>query len=196
MDDAAGLPAAPRVTDAPGSGAGLVFRPMQLADIDAVAALHVTSWRTAYRGIYADSYLDGRAGAERRAHWTRRLEARAPGHAGIIAEIDGQPAGFLYLIADENPSRGTLLDNLHVAPDRRGAGLGRRLLGRAAVEIAARHWPAGLHLWVFEANAGARRFYERLGARLVERILYDAADGGRHPALCYAWPDAAVLRLD
>jgi hypothetical protein len=48
---------------------------------------------------------------------------------------------------------------------------------------------------VFEANAGARRFYERHGAVQIDRVIYAAVDGGRHPALCYAWPDASVLRL-
>ena len=61
-------------------------------------------------------------------------------------------------------------------------------------KIAARHWPRGLHLWVFDANAGARRFYERHGAQVVDRTVYSSADGGANAALCYAWPDAAALR--
>lgn len=177
----------------PHGAAAPVLRPMRAEDIVVVTALHVASWRTAYRGIFTDAYLDTAADVERRAHWTRRLETLAPTHAGVIAELDGEPAGFLYLIADADPARGTLLDNLHVAPGARGAGLGRQLLSRAAAEIAARHWPAGLHLWVFDANAGARRFYERHGALLVDRTVYASADGGVNPASCYAWADAAVL---
>ncbi len=174
----------------------LVLRPMDAGDIEVVAALHVASWQTAYRGIFTDVYLDTAAEAERRAHWTRRLASPQPLQTGVIAEQDGVAVGFLYLIADADPPRGTLLDNLHVASAARGAGLGRRLLARAAQEIEARGWPSGLHLWVFDANSGARRFYERHGARIVDRTVYASADGGANAALCYAWPDAAVLRVE
>ena len=57
------------------SAAGHVLRPMRVDDIELVAALHVASWRTAYRGIFTDVYLDTVAEAERRAHWTRRPDA-------------------------------------------------------------------------------------------------------------------------
>lgn len=181
-------------TSAAESG-GVTLRPMGADDIEVVAALHVASWRTAYRGIFNDAYLDTEAEAERRAHWTRRLAAPAPTAAGVVAEQAGVPVAFCYLIADADPARGTLLDNLHVAPAVRGAGLGRHLLARAAQEIVARGWPAGLHLWVFDANTGARRFYERHGAQVVDRTVYASADGGANAALCYAWPDASVLRL-
>ena len=168
---------------------------MHAADIEVVAALHTASWRTAYRGIYTDAFLDGPADAERRAHWTRRLAAPGTTQAGVVAELGGVPVGFCYLISDADPARGTLLDNLHVAPGVRGGGIGRRLLARAAAEIGTRAWPRGLHLWVFEENTGARRFYARHGAAVIGRTIYASADGGANPALCYAWPDSAALHL-
>jgi hypothetical protein len=42
-------------------------------DWAAIAAIHVASWRSAYRGIYADSYLDEVAPEERRAFWRGAL---------------------------------------------------------------------------------------------------------------------------
>ena len=33
------------------------------------------------------------------------------------------------------------------------------------------------------------------GAQVVDRTVYASADGGANAALCYAWPDASVLRL-
>jgi GNAT superfamily N-acetyltransferase len=171
------------------------IRPMRADDADLVASLHLASWSSAYRDILSDDYLAHHAEGERRRYWQRRLEAPRDTEAGCIASRNGLPVAFFYLIADPAPSRGTLLDNLHVTPAARGGGLGRRLLAEAAQLIDVRGWPTGMHLWVFEANAGARRFYERHGAALVDRIVYAAADGGRHPAVCYAWPDASVLRL-
>ena len=55
------------------------------------------------------------------------------------------------------------LETLHVLADRRGAGIGRKLLRAVAVELAARGHRA-LTLGVVEGNVRARSFYERLGA--------------------------------
>lgn len=168
---------------------------MTTADAEVVAALHTASWRSAYRGVFTADWLDVHAGADRTAHWARRFATLAGREAGLVAEDGEGIAAFAYLIADAEPSRGTLLDNLHVQPDRRGGGLGASLMGASARLAIARSWPSGLHLWVFEANAMARGFYERLGGEIVERVLYDAADGGAHPALCYHWNAKAAARL-
>lgn len=173
--------------------AALRIRPMRSSDAGAVAAVHVESWQSAYRGIYTDAYLDGRAAGDRRTHWQERLAAADAASAGLVLEEQGQVVGFAYLIRDDDPPRGPLLDNLHVCTSARGRGLGRMLLAGAAREIVTRGWTPRLHLWVFEANAGARRFYERLGGLPIERVVYDASDGGAYPAWCYAWDDVGPL---
>lgn len=166
---------------------------MRTGDAEAVARVHVESWQTAYRGIYRDAYLDRGALDNRLAHWRARLAAASDATAGLVAEEAGRVVGFAYLDRDDDPARGPLLDNLHVRPETRSRGLGRRLLAAAAGEIDRRGWTPRLHLWVFEANTGARRFYERHGGRAVERVMYDASDGGAYPAWCYAWDALAPL---
>ena len=170
-----------------------IVRRMTGDDIEVVAALHVDSWRSAYRGIMADDYLDERAPADRQQHWTERLRQPSPAQAGFIAEHGGHPVGFVFLLGDADARYGTLLDNLHVAAAVRGAGVGRALLSAAAREIVERRWQRGLYLWVFAANTGARRFYERHGGEAVEHAELTTADGLPHPAVRYAWPDATVL---
>lgn len=172
-----------------------VIRPMGAADAPVVAALHAESWRTAYRGIYDDQWLDEQAGANRQAHWMRRFAVLTTTEAGLVAELDGRAVGFAYLIADDDPSRGALLDNLHLVATARGGGIGAALLRAVAALGIARGWPSGLHLWVFDANDGACRFYERHGGRVVERIMYDTADGGSYPARCYHWDAGAAAAL-
>ena len=171
------------------------IRPMTPADASVVAALHAESWRTAYRGIYDDQWLDEHAGANRQAHWARRFAAPTTTEAGLVAEQDGRAVGFAYLIADDDPTRGALLDNLHLVAAARGGGLGAALLRAVAGLAIARGWPPGLHLWVFDANDGAFRFYERHGGRVVERVMYDTADGGSYPARCYHWDAGAAAAL-
>jgi GNAT superfamily N-acetyltransferase len=50
------------------------------------------------------------------------------------------------------------IDQLYVEPNRTGGGIGTELVG-----VAKRERPSGLKLWTFQANARARRFYERHG---------------------------------
>ncbi len=49
-------------------------------------------------------------------------------------------------------------EQLYVDPAATGTGLGSRL-----VDLAKAANPKGLDLWTFQANTGARRFYERRG---------------------------------
>lgn len=167
---------------------------MRTTDVEVVASLHTASWRSAYRGIMRDAFLDHDAPANRERHWRARLPMASATQAGLIVVRGSRALGFAYLIADADPARGTLLDNLHVAPEARGDGIGRLLLSAVARAIDERGWPAALHLWVFAANTGARRFYARHGASEVDRRLLAASDGGRYETICCRWGDASSLR--
>ena len=127
-------------------------------DADAIAALHAASWRSAYRGIFSDATLGPRLDAERRAHWRGRLAAMARDDIVLI----GDGRGFVAVWASGDPDFGAYIDNLHVHPQHRGAGLGRRLLG-AAIRRVAERGEAKAYLWVFDANVRTVDLYRRLG---------------------------------
>lgn len=63
-----------------------------------------------------------------------------------------------------------LLDLLYVRPSARGRGVGTELL-RAAAAHAQEQGAERLALEVLESNDGARRLYDRLGFKTVERVL-------------------------
>lgn len=92
-----------------------------------------------------------------------------------------QQTPVLTLVAEDHgaivSSGGTLLDNLHVRPDRKRAGIGTRLLAETAVRLQERG--CGLYLWVVEWNVSAQRFYEALGGCAADRGLADGAGGRR-----------------
>jgi putative acetyltransferase len=91
-----------------------------------------------------------------------------------IAESDGVITGFLVLGE-------RTLDHLYVEPERTGSGIGTALLGHAKTRR-----PAGFTLWTFQANDGARRFYERHGLEPV--LLTDGEDNEeRCPDVLYRW---------
>jgi ribosomal protein S18 acetylase RimI-like enzyme len=163
------------------------------SDWPAVAAVHAASWRNAYRGIYADAYLDEEAPAERQTFWRQALAEMDPDlNAVFLAEEAGGAVGFACLRRAAQAA-GPLLDNLHVLPERKGEGIGRRLIGAAAAWLVAKEPEAALQLGVWKDNEAARAFYARLGGREVEEYEAATAGGGTAPQMRVRWERAADL---
>ncbi len=158
------------------------------ADAEAIAALHAASWRSTYRGAMRDAYLDGDVVAERRAVWDERLQAPAPNQYVRVAGTAGRILGFACAYGGADPRWGTELDNLHVVEGARGQGVGARLLAAIAGWARDTHPDGGLYLWVLDGNAGARRFYARLGGRDAEGDYWQAPDGSALAVRRYVWP--------
>ncbi len=144
-----------------------MVREAQLADAEAIAALHLRTWQIAYRGLVPDDVLDAFDVGEWITHRRERLPD--PSIHVFVAEADGEVGGFVAV----GPSRdGDMtgegeLYALYVDPKRWGRGLGRALIDAAE----GRMRDLGFHeagLWVLEANARARRFYELAGWSLDE----------------------------
>ncbi len=169
----------------------MIVRLATPADAPAVAALHVESWRSAYRGILSDEFLAGPIDADRRALWEARFSPDTSSERPYVAvaEDDGALQGFVCVLLDADPTWGALLDNLHVLPSAKGQGLGRRLMSEASRWILEQRPESRMHLWVFEENLSARRFYERLGGLINGAHIHESPDGSRAPAVRYGWQD-------
>lgn len=165
---------------------------MQFADADeddahAIAALHAASWQSAYRGILPDAFLDREVIGNRQQVWHQRLHAPLPNQVVVKALCDGTLCGFSCTYLDADPQWGALLDNLHVSPAQTGHGVGAQLLAKTRARAHAQRHGSALHLWVFEANARARRFYERHGGRVTERAIVEVLPAVFVPELRYVF---------
>ncbi len=98
-----------------------------------------------------------------------------------VAESDGVPVGYARLTPG-------WLDDLYVAPQFAGRGVGGTLL-----DLAKSVRPDGFALWVFESNLPARRFYERRGLVELERTD-GSANEERAPDIRMAWPGVDPMR--
>lgn len=112
--------------------------------------------------------------------WTApRVVGRIRGaHANVIVCVEGNRiAGFAIMSYSGNEAH---LELLGVRPDRRLTGVGKCLVNW--LETTALVFGAGVvYLETRSANRAARRFYERLGYRVVQRI--PAYYKGRETAL-------------
>jgi len=170
-----------------------MLRPAEASDAEAIAALHAGSWQRTYRGMMSDAFLDGEALDNRRRVWRERLGTPDANQLVIVAVDDASIVGFICVFARREADWGAYIDNLHVVPEWHGRGLGGALM-RSAAEWVCRTRPgAGVYLFVMEANARARAFYDRLGARNVETLQLPDPAGGHAPNCRYVWADAREL---
>ena len=85
----------------------------------------------------------------------------------IIAESDGEPAGFALFFHNYSTflaAPGIYLEDLFVKPEARGKGIGKALLTRLA-QIAKSRNCGRLEWAVLNWNKPSIEFYERLGAK-------------------------------
>ncbi|GAA2208455.1 GNAT family N-acetyltransferase [Nonomuraea monospora] len=172
------------------------IRPGTKDDAEQIAELHTRSWLTAYAEIMPASYLNASLLDERKAMWSARLAAETGdaghGRCAFVAVEGGAVVGFAYL-GVEGDGR-VLLDNLHVQPERKQAGIGRRLVCHAFGWAAERHPGRTVYLEVLRDNAAAIGFYRRLGGQPTREFVERFPAGFKLPVVEYAW-GADLVRL-
>ena len=88
----------------------------------------------------------------------------------LIAELGGKPAGFALFFHNFSTflaKPGLYLEDLYVKPELRGKGVGKKLLAHLAALALKRG--CGRFEWaVLDWNAPAIRFYQSLGAQMME----------------------------
>jgi len=134
-------------------------------DVGAIAALHVASWRWAYRGLLAEEILAELSVESRASTWAELVED--PEVAVLLAERGGALGGFASACAtrDADAPRGTgEVAAIYLSEGAAGTGLGSELFARIQDELRALGFTRAT-LWVLATNGRARRFYEREGWR-------------------------------
>ena len=143
----------------------MTVRAMRLADLDEVMVIE----RRSFSAPWEES--------------TFRGLMRRPSAALLVAETDDELTGYsvMWFAADEGE-----LGDIAVIPERRGEGIGRRLL-LESISVAASRGTRSLYLEVRESNDVARRLYEKVGFSVV---------GVRKQYYTEPAEDAIVMKLD
>jgi GNAT superfamily N-acetyltransferase len=134
------------------------------ADAEAIAVVHVDSWRAAYRGIVPDAILDGLSLERRAAGWRGTMD-RAGDERVWVVERGGRVIGFAATgpARDDDVAAGTgEVAAIYLDPAAWSTGVGRQVFAAAVDDLRRRRF-GRLVLWVLTANSRARRFYEAAG---------------------------------
>lgn len=169
-------------------GAGMLrVREMTEADIDAVSAIRVHGWQTAYAGIVPQPYLDDMT-VEADARERRARFRQSRGRALNLVAVDDRAGtvGWACLgpyRGDAAPGTGEVYA-LYIRPGLTGAGIGTALINTLHARAIDRRFDA-LMLWVLRDNLRARRFYASAGYTADGVTRGDAYGDVVLPALRY-----------
>lgn len=154
----------------------MLIRPATLDDAQAIAQVHVAAWRTAYRSILPDAYLDGLSVDARRDMWQVTLANDAPGEFIFVAEVDGKVVGFTSGGSERkhDPDFTGELYSIYLLDNFRGRGIGSSLF-KVVVEQLLELGLNSMKVWVLQDNP-YRHFYERHGGVLVGQETIRIAD--------------------
>jgi ribosomal protein S18 acetylase RimI-like enzyme len=151
------------------------------ADAAALASVFVSSWQAGYPGIVDDAVIAA-LDEDEVAGWL--LPMASGSTQTVLAEsAEGSVLGWLRYGDDPDDPRNGHIYSLYVRPSAGGRGVGRQLLEHGIARCGARGRP--VTLWVFEANARARRLYRSAGFE---------PDGGRRVEAEYGAQEVHLTR--
>lgn len=176
-----------------GDAPGIVIRRAAPRDAEAIARVRIDGWRTSYRGLVPNAYLDGMQVDASTALWDKILTA-GPNPASVFVATHGDEViGFAAgnMLAEPKFGLNAELTAVYLRREFQRVGLGRRLI--AAVVDAQRALGAtGMIVWVIAGNKPARAFYEALGAELLIEQAFQW-DGMDLLEAGYGWHDLIAL---
>lgn len=165
-------------------------------DAEAIAAIRIEGWRTTYRGMIPDSYLDDMDMNENLLHWRTILQALPAKEDALcvyVAVSDNEIVGFVSAmkLAQVKLGKEGEINAIYIRPQWQRCGIGKRMMHKAARSLQAMGCQSCV-IWVIDGNAQARNFYEELGAEiLVEQDF--SWDGLDLTEVGYGWNDLKIL---
>ncbi len=109
-----------------------------------------------------------------RSSFNRLLGGDPQDFSGLIAFVDGKPMGLTHFLFHRHGwkiENVCYLQDLYVAPESRGTGLGRKLI-EAVYAIADEKGAPGVYWLTQEFNTTARQLYDRI-AKVTPFIRYN-----------------------
>lgn len=160
-------------------------------DAEAIARVHVASWRTTYAGIVAQSYLDGLNVADGARSWERRLLFERVGTT-LVAEDEAGIFGFASGGAPLHPVDGYQgeLYAIYLLQSHQQRGVGAELMREVACSLR-RDAILSMVVWALAENKACGFYRHMGGVRIAEKPI--EIGGKALPEIAFGWPDISAL---
>ena len=144
----------------------IIIRNVKEKDLWSVSSIVVEGWKSAYRGIIDDEFLDS---LKIEDNYNRRLKDYQE-NGFVVAEIDNEVVGFCRFTVNNLFSQNVKdidceLCAIYVKPDLKRQGIGRALF-QYVIQEQKTNKNQKMILWCLKENYNSRKFYEKMGGIL------------------------------
>ncbi len=137
-------------------------------DASEIAYVHVESWKSTYKGIVSDKYLQSLSIVERKEKWKQIL---SNSHKTYVVETkEGRIAGFVSFGVERLKQKEGELYAIYLLSEFHKKGLGRELFQLASTNLKAEGYDTML-VWVIKNNPSKYFYYTFKPIQLKEDIL-------------------------
>ncbi|WP_067724716.1 GNAT family N-acetyltransferase [Oceanobacillus damuensis] len=171
----------------------MYIRKATMNDAYDIAKVHVDSWRTTYKGILPDDFLEQLSYEKRNKLWEKNLDEQ---NVYVAEDAEGKIVGFstggIKKTSNYDKYAGELYA-IYILEEFQGKGVGKLLMQPIVQDMVASDINSMIVL-VLEDNP-SKNFYENLGGRKIETLEVTIA-GVVVNELVYGWKDLNQSFLD
>ncbi|MGM0778673.1 MAG: N-acetyltransferase family protein [Bacillota bacterium] len=166
------------------------IRAAKLSDAGGIAKVHVDSWRTTYKNIIPEEFLENLSYQSREELWIHII----PKGIVFVAENDeGQIVGFSSGGKERSGEYKEFqgeLTSIYILKEFQGQGIGKALVKSVTKELGK----SGINtMLVFVlADNNSTLFYEAIGGKVIDKIGVEIA-GKKLYELVYGWDTIDTL---
>ncbi|MCZ2259539.1 GNAT family N-acetyltransferase [Sporosarcina sp. G11-34] len=164
----------------------MLIRRADIEDALGIAKVHVDSWRTTYKGIVPETFLESLSYDEKEQMWKKGTTVN---YVHIAENENGQVIGF-SAGGKERTGKYEMytgeLYAIYLLEGYQGKGIGRLLVQPVVDDLKYKKLDSML-IWALEDNP-ACRFYEALGGKKIDTEEIEIA-GKKLKEIAYGWDD-------
>lgn len=140
-----------------------------LRDAEGIAHVSVNSWKTTYKGMISDAFLNQLSVEKRKENWESALHHLQENDATYVAEEHGTIRGFIKggTSREVDMAYDAEVYAIYLLEEEQGKGYGTLLFNRL-VETLKSNKLNSLMVWVLERNPSID-FYKRLGGQYITK---------------------------
>jgi GNAT superfamily N-acetyltransferase len=164
----------------------MIIRLAKKGDEASIAKVHVDSWKTTYKGIVDDSYLESLSYDNRQKMWETAIEGGYEKGCLFVAEVDGDIVGF----ASAGPERTKKYEvdgelyAIYILQSYQKKGIGKALYSKVR-EFLNEIGNKSMLVWVLTDNP-SRNFYLSLHPEEIDTEQIQIGDQS-YEEIAYAW---------